>query len=338
MTSDLLSSVTLIVALTLIAGVHVATWGAHKDMPYEGYHPLRQVRTLLLAGAAAILGVASGLLDAHAVVPAVGVVYTLERLATEWWKTIVRVDDQSAYTIPMRLGFRGRPVDAHGVRYSVGALVLVGLLGTGLLVHVLQRVAPGHPGWLVMVTVGGLGGWATAVGGAWKDAPIEGFSGWKFLRSPAVASAWAVPLSVMTNDWVTLCLAAGGLSVASIETYKTFFTGGRPPGKFADQAQRSFSVARRRVMGTTHAVTWFLFAGAAVHEASSVPATSTGTPSGTFLACLLVGVGAGCAAALVLRANLRMSRVTTPAPTPPAPAPASVLVASVAVSGPVAGQ
>src|SRR3954453_5384896 len=36
---------------------------------------------------------------------------------------------------------------------------------------------------------------ATAVGGAWKDAPIEGFSGWKFLRSPAIATAWAVPFS-----------------------------------------------------------------------------------------------------------------------------------------------
>ena len=35
-----------------------------------------------------------------------------------------------------------------------------------------------------------------------------------------------------TQDWVALTFAAAGLSVLSIETYKTFFTGGRPPGKF----------------------------------------------------------------------------------------------------------
>ena len=43
--------------------------------------------------------------------------------------------------------------------------------------------------------VGGTGGWLTAVGGAWKDAPVEGFSGWKFLRSPAVATGWALLLA-----------------------------------------------------------------------------------------------------------------------------------------------
>ena len=80
--------------------------------------------------------------------------------------------------------------------------------------------------------VGGIGGWLTAVGGAWKDAPVEGFSGWKFLRSPVVATAWTIMLLPFTHDWVVLTFAAAGLSVLSIETYKTFLTGGRPPGKF----------------------------------------------------------------------------------------------------------
>lgn len=117
--------------LALVAGTHAATWGAYKDAPYEGYHPMRQVRSLTVAGVGAVVGVTSGLVDAHTVVPAIGVVYTLERLATEWWKTILRVDDQSAYTIPMRLGYRGRPVNLDWVRHGVGALLVVAMMSLG---------------------------------------------------------------------------------------------------------------------------------------------------------------------------------------------------------------
>ena len=98
----------------------------------------------------------------------------------------------------------------------------------------------------------GFGGWLTAVGGAWKDAPVEGFSGWKFLRSPVVATAWAVVLSRFTGDWVLLTLAAAGWSVISIETYKTFLTGGRPPGKFADKPVRFLPRAARDACRAIH--------------------------------------------------------------------------------------
>ena len=38
------------------------------------------------------------------------------------------------------------------------------------------------------LTVGALGGWYSAFGGAWKDAPIEGFQLFKFFRSPLQAA------------------------------------------------------------------------------------------------------------------------------------------------------
>lgn len=289
--------------LALVAGTHAATWGAYKDSPYEGYHPLRQVRTLLIAAIVALVAVATGLVDPHTVIPAIGVVYTLERLSTEWWKTIIRIDDQSAYTIPMRLGFRGRPVDVHWVRYAVGALILLALTAVAVALRTAQLTFDGLPWWVLVPTVGGLGGWATAAGGAWKDAPVEGFSGWKFLRSPAVATAWAVPLSFLTGDWLTLCVAAGGLSVFSIETYKTFWTGGRAPGKFAEQSQRDPLPATRRAMGLLHAAAWLLFAAEAL----------LGTPGSGWAAVssVLVGTGALAASAFVLRAN---SRLTTRQP------------------------
>lgn len=330
---NVVAAAPLALPLALVAGTHAATWGAFKDAPYEGYHPARQLRTLVLAGVAAIVAVMTGLLDPHAIVPAVGVVYALERLATEWWKTIVRIDDQSAYTIPMRLGFRGRPVDVNWIRYGVGALVLAAIVGLGVSVHVTQAAAEhafgGFPRWVLVGTVGGLGGWATAVGGAWKDAPVEGFSFWKFLRSPAVATAWAVPLTLMTNDWVTLCLAAGGLSVFSIETYKTFWTGGRPPGKFANQLLRDQLPATRHVMGLLHTGAWLMFAAASLRDSLSTLAPGlrvadvgllAAAGSSTWLRLLsaphavsgvvsstLVAGGALLAAGFVFRANVRLT-------------------------------
>ncbi|MGZ4495259.1 MAG: hypothetical protein ACXVWU_11205 [Nocardioides sp.] len=297
---SLLSAATLLLptlVLTLAVGTHVSTWGAYKDSPYEGYHPRRQLRTFALAAVGATTSLLLGLADFRALLPALGVVYALERLATEWWKSIVRDDDQSAYTIPMRLGFRGRPVDVAWIRYVVGALVAAGLVGVGLLMHLAQEATGGLPTWLTVLTVGGLGGWATAVGGAWKDAPVEGFSGWKFLRSPAVATAWAVPLSLLTVDWAALCLAAGGMAVASIETYKTFLTGDRAPGKFEGKPVRWREPGVRRALGVAHGGAWSMFALASFAQvalAGSVPAA---------VAAASVGLGAGVAVLVVLRRN-----------------------------------
>jgi hypothetical protein len=114
-----------------------------------------------------------------------------------------------------------------------------------------------------LVLVGAVGGWLTAAGGAWKDAPVEGFSGWKFLRSPTVATAWAGVLMLFTHDWVALAVGAGGLSVLSIETYKTFFTRGRPPGKFAGKPVRHVAQPQRNRCRLLHAGSYAGFASAA---------------------------------------------------------------------------
>jgi hypothetical protein len=154
----------------------------------------------------------------------------------------------------MRLAVRGRPVDSRPLRYAVGAAMV--LLLVGAYVATSSRHGLGAtPSW-VDVLVGGVGGWLTAVGGAWKDAPIEGFSPWKFLRSPVVATAWAIVLLPFTDSMWVLAVAAGGWSVASIETYKTFLTGGRPPGKFAGKPPLPTPVLPRRWCLLTHASCW----------------------------------------------------------------------------------
>ena len=230
-------SITYVVVLALLTGTHAATWGAYKDSPFEGFKLVSFARTIVLAVlAAAVLAMATDLETSMAPVVFVGLIYAVERLATELWKSFLREDDQDAYAIPMRIAVLGRTVDGRGPRYLMGVLIFVAVVGMAFLAAALQP-ADGGPLFL-LVLVGGIGGWLTAVGGAWKDAPVEGFSGWKFLRSPVVATAWTVMLLPFTQDWVALTFAAAGLSVLSIETYKTFFTGGRPPGKFDGKPTR----------------------------------------------------------------------------------------------------
>ncbi len=235
----------LVVVLGGLTGLHAATWGAFKDTPFEGFRRSSFSRSVVL-GVGLALVVATTLPDvsSQAVIVLVGLLYAAERLATEWWKAFLREDPQSAYTIPMRLAVGGRPVDARLPRYATGLGLLLGLLALASLVS--TPAGEGSPAWLTAL-VGGTGGWLTAVGGAWKDAPVEGFSGWKFLRSPAVATGWALALAPLVTDWLVLAVSAGGLSVLVIETYKTFLTGGRPPGKFHRKQVRFVAwTARRR--------------------------------------------------------------------------------------------
>lgn len=285
----LLLSIALPAAAGLFAAGHAASWGAFKDSPFEGFRWGSYARTFVLAALiAVVVSFWIPVATPAAAVVFIGVTYALERLATEWWKSIVRNDDQAAYTIPMRLGLFGQTVERRGVRYAVGvsvvAVVVLGLLG----LHLLQAVLGGLPslvGLLVTVAVGSLGGWATAVGGAWKDAPVEGFSFWKFLRSPAVATAWALPLAAFTPSWPALLVAAAGFAVVSIETYKTFFTRGRPPGKFAGKPMRPVVPLLRRVLAFQNAAWWCAFAGLL---AAATPVLIASGP-----AAVLVGLVAG---------------------------------------------
>jgi len=244
----------------LLVGLHAATWGGFKDGPFEGFRLASYLRSILLAAAIAVLIALLVPLPVSGVVVLAGTVYALERLFTEGWKSILREQDQTRYAIPMRLGFRGRPVDHRPLRYAVGALLAATAIGAVFGLNAVQHRTPALPAVLVILTVGAAGGWATAVGGAWKDAPIEGFSGRKFLRSPSVATAWAVPLSLLTDSWVTLLLASAGFAVATIETYKTFLTGGRPPGKFEGRPIRAHLPALRRLFARQHALLWLALA------------------------------------------------------------------------------
>ena len=297
----------------ILTGLHAATWGAYKDTTYEGWRPASFVRSILLGGIASILfgwwqaGSGNG---STSLLVWVGVAYTLERMATEWWKAFLRTDDQSAYTIPMRIAVGGSPIDDRPTRWVVGAGVVAVIGAAGLAITMLQDAFSTVPTLLAVVLVGGLGGWATAIGGAWKDAPIEGFSARRFVRSPVVATSWAIPTSLLTGDWLLVMLSAGGLSVASIETYKSFFTGRRPPGKFGSKSRRWDLPVLERCLGTVHGMLWAILGLGTLAALLATPTgssvSSVSSPHGQLPSIVLFSIGMGAiavAAIVVYRAT-----------------------------------
>ena len=226
----------IVTLLGILAGTHTATWGMYKDAIHEGFTFPRYCRSIFLSTVLApvvywVTGL-DALRVAHLVV-LFGLVYVAERGLTEFWKTYIRTEDQSKYFIPMQFHVFGKVVRSRAVRLAVGiphAALVVALL---FLIDWVQDVNTTVPFWVLVVTLGSLGGWISAFFGAWKDAPLEGFETFKFFRSPLVAATYALLLSNFTTDLVLIGLAAEGFTVATLETWKTFFFPSKPRGKFA---------------------------------------------------------------------------------------------------------
>jgi hypothetical protein len=244
----------------LLAGVHAATWGMYKDSPHEGFSRGKYARSPLLgAGLGAVLTPATGLDPRHAAGAVVlfGLVYAIERALAEIYKTFVRNEDQSKYFIPMQFHVMGRVVGSRRARLLVGTLYTVLLLGlTGFLAYV-DRIAGERPSVVTVFLVGSLGGWISAFGGAWKDAPAEGFQTLKFFRSPLLAAVLALGLASLTDRLLLVTLAATGYTVAMTETYKTFFFPSKPRGKFAGKpVLHPEMLLRRRHFVLPYAAIW----------------------------------------------------------------------------------
>jgi hypothetical protein len=220
----------------VLAGAHTATWGMYKDSPHEGFTVRRYARSIWLAGGLALVVQWLARLDlttAGGLFVLFGVTYVCERACVEFYKTFLREEDQSKYFIPMQFAVRGRVVHDRRTRWLVGAGVVAAalLIMTGALA-VEARVAGAAP-LVLVVAVGSLGGWFSAFGGAWKDAPIEGFETLKFFRSPLFAAGYALLLAQFTASFMLIGLGALGFTIATLETYKTFFFPSKPRGKFA---------------------------------------------------------------------------------------------------------
>lgn len=230
-------------AVGLLAGAHTSTWGMYKDAIHEGFSVRKFARSILISVSIAPLLIVLGfpLTGLGSLVVLFGTVYVLERAAAEFYKTFLRNEDQSKYFIPMQFAVRGTVVHSRAKRLLAGvAAVVVGLVLLALAASVESRSLAAY------ALTGSLGGWFSAVGGAWKDAPHEGFDLFKFLRSPVMTAAYAVLLARFTNSLVLAALAGLGLTIATLETYKTFCFPSKPRGKFAGKPIHFPAMLHRR--------------------------------------------------------------------------------------------
>ncbi len=242
-------SLLLAAVIGLMAGVHTATWGMYKDAPHEGFSLWKYSRSILLATVIAVVLSAGWGLDprrAADLVVLFGATYAVERALAEIYKTFLRDEDQSKYFIPMQFAVFGKVVRSRSARLLAGAGYVGVLVAMVVLVDWLDRALPDPVPLPLVVAVGGLGGWISAFGGAWKDAPKEGFQIFKFFRSPIIASLFALGLSYLSSDLVLVTLAATGFCVATTETYKTFFFPSVPRGKFAGMPVHFPDMLRKR--------------------------------------------------------------------------------------------
>ena len=97
----------------LMAGLHTSTWGMYKDAPHEGFTWPKYFRSTLMGAGASVsvyLVTKLNMTQPGNMVVLYGVTYVIERALVEFWKTFLRVQDQSKYFIPMQFSFRGEVI------------------------------------------------------------------------------------------------------------------------------------------------------------------------------------------------------------------------------------
>jgi len=240
--------IVIAVLVGLAVGGHIATWGMYKDSVHEGFTKRKYSRSFFVGAVLApVAAAATGIsvFSASGVVVLFGLTYGLERAVTEFYKTFIRDEDQSKYFIPMQFHVMGRVVRNRATRLAVGlALVTVALL----LLAAARALQPedGLPHYGRVALVASMGGWYSAFGGAFKDAPIEGFEILKFFRSPVTATLYGLLVSNFVTSYPVIALCSIGFTVATLETYKTFFFPSTPRGKFAGKPIRFPEMLERR--------------------------------------------------------------------------------------------
>ena len=228
----------LLIALVigLMAGAHSATWGMYKDAIYEGFTYRKYFRSIIFSGLIAI--VFERVTNLELAQPAnmvilYGMTYVIERGVLEFYKTFLREEDQSKYFIPMQFHVGGKVVHSQWRRWFAGGAYVLGVALAIAGIFALEDAKLELPKVVVVLLIGSVGGWISAFGGAWKDAPLEGFEWLKFFRSPVITCLYALLIACLTESYLYISMGALGYTVGTIETYKTFFFPNKPRGKFA---------------------------------------------------------------------------------------------------------
>jgi hypothetical protein len=195
-------------------------WGLYGDLLVEKFSILKIFRSLALAIFWSIfIFVVNPYLPLFIVALSV---IGLERITTEIYKALIRIEKQDKYKIPSDLSIKANPK----LKFALGVFFVVAV---GVLMYYIEISI--NKAYLTLVI-----GFLIAFGGMLKDAPFEGFDKIKFFRSPLLAVIAGTSIAFVFPDIsgkIFLLSVAGGERIIS-EFYKKIYKG-RIPGKFKEK-------------------------------------------------------------------------------------------------------
>ncbi|PCJ26973.1 MAG: hypothetical protein COA97_04555 [Flavobacteriales bacterium] len=235
----------IIIALVVsaISGLYTSLWGAFKDSPYEGLKPKTFPRSIyfnvavfiVLYASSSVLPVFNENFSSLKLFQIFFLTMGIERFLAEIYKGFFRIEDQSKYFIPSRVTLLGKPVESNLLRYILGSVFVIFLLLSIFLPFPMTS-------YWHFLAVAYLAGLFVSFGGAYKDAPFEGFDWIKFQRSSLVLAVFS-PLFYFINSPETpvslglLIYMNGGLERFSVEYFKTYIQRNMS-GKFKSDTKR----------------------------------------------------------------------------------------------------
>ena len=225
--------------ISAISGLYTSLWGTFKDSPYEGYKARTFPRSIYFNLAIFVLLYSIPFfytaLQHLTLIEVFFLTMGLERFLAELYKGFFRTEDQAKYFVPSRITFLGRYVASNLLRYIVGTVLVISVFSVLLIdIHISSF-------WGYFIVAYGTG-LLVALGGAYKDAPFEGFKWVKFQRSGAVLVV-LTPIFYFLADPLTplslgfLVYMNGGLERFAVEYYKTYIQRNMS-GKFRPDLER----------------------------------------------------------------------------------------------------
>ncbi len=263
--SDTIPGVAIILIIGLVAGLHAALYGAYKDSPHESFLLRRFTRELVFSTAVAAMFAASHVADGETYFVTYLSVFALSRIITEFWKLFLRVEPQEGYRIPTQIHWVKGVVRNPLIRLLMGTGFVSGIYGCYCLFRLLPDSLP-YP--VAGVVVGGGIGLAEAMAGAYKDGTIEGFSFFKFLKSPTFGALGGLIACFHTSSTAFLLLAAIGSMRMFNELFFKMLVRNYAPGKFKSLIGPFQEwMTRRRQFLAPYAATWVVYLVLSVQSA-----------------------------------------------------------------------
>lgn len=222
-------------SISIISGLYTSLWGAYKDSPYEGFKLATFPRSITFSAFIfLVLNIVPSLesdLKTLYLSQIFFLIMGIERTISEVYKGFFRNEDQGKYKIPSRITFFGKHITNNGLRYWLGILISIGIVTILFLEINIERF---NEFFLVAL----LTGLAGAFGGAYKDAPFEGFEYRKFLRTPMVTLAtFPIFYHFSPVSLGYLIYMNFGIERFIVEFYKTYILRNRS-GKFRPDLNR----------------------------------------------------------------------------------------------------